>query len=203
MWTSTINREAFLGLTIHYIDSNWNLCNFLLDIIPFTIKHSGLNIAQETMRILEEFNIANKIIALTTDNDSAMLVCGRELASTFDNEFSSMGFSHYRCAVHVLNIGVKKGLKIIGSSIAKAHKIMCIIKNSTRLCDSLRAFCDLKKIKYLKPILDVETRWNSTFYMLKRFKELEPALLLLAADDRLINALYPDNNDWNSIKVNC
>ena len=78
-----------------------------------------------------------------------------------------------------------------------------MIKNSTQLCDSLRAFCDLKKIKYLKPILDVETRWNSTFYMLKRFKELEPALLLLAADNRLINALYPNNDDWNSIKVNC
>jgi len=39
--------------------------------------------------------------------------------------------------------------------------------------------------------------------MLKRFKELEPALLLLAADNRSINALYPHNDDWNSIKVNC
>ena len=203
IWTSTINWEAFLGLTIHYVDSNWNLCNFLLDIIPFTIKHSGVNIAKEIIRVLQEFNISGKIIALTTDNDSAMLVCGKELASTFDNEFSSMDFSHYRCAAHVLNLGVKKGLKIIGNSVVKARKIMCMIKNSTRLCDSLRAFCDLKKIKYLKPILDVETRWNSTFYMLKRFKELEPALLLLAADNRSINALYPHNDDWNSIKVNC
>ena len=45
MWTSTINREAFLGLTIHYVDSDWNLCNFLLDIVLFAIKHSGMNIA--------------------------------------------------------------------------------------------------------------------------------------------------------------
>ena len=203
MWTSTINREAFLGLTIHYIDSNWNLCNFLLDIFPFTIKHSGMNIAQEIMRVLEEFNITGKIIALTTDNDSAMLVCGKELASTFNNEFSSMGFSHYRCAAHVLNLGVKKGLKIISNSVVKARKIMTMIKNSTRHCDSLRAFCTLKRIKYLKPILDVETRWNLTFYMLKRFKVLKPALLLLAADNCSINDLYPDINDWNSIEVSC
>ncbi|RIA80886.1 hypothetical protein C1645_837898 [Glomus cerebriforme] len=36
--------------------------------------------------------------------------------------------------------------------------------------------------------------------MLKRFKELEPALALLAANDRTINALYPDDEDWRSIK---
>ena len=153
------------------------------------------------MRVLREFNISNNIIALTTDNDSAMLACGKEIADAFDNEISSMDFSHYRCAAHVLNLGVKKGLKTVDNSVIKARKIIKIIKNSTRLCDSLRAFCALKNIKYLKPIMDVDTHWNSTFYMLKRFKELEPALVLLAADDRSINALYPDDEDWNSIKV--
>ena len=57
-----------------------------------------MNIAQEIMRVLEEFNISRKIIALTTDNDSAMIVCGKEISSAFDNEFFSMNFSYYRCA---------------------------------------------------------------------------------------------------------
>lgn len=191
-----------MGLTIHYVDSDWNLCNFLLDIIPFTIKHSGVNIAQEIMRVLEEFNISNRIIALTTDNDSAMLACGKEIAAAFDDDVSSMNFSHYRCAAHVLNLGVKKGLKNVSNSVVKARKIATIIKNSTRLCDSLRAFCNLKSIKYLKPILDIETRWNSSYYMLKRFEQLESALVLLAADNQSINDLYPDENDWIAIKVN-
>ena len=191
-----------MGLTVHYIDSNWNLCNFLLDIVPFAIRHTGVNIAQEIIRVLEEFNISTKIIALTTDNDSAMLVCGREIADAFDDEISLMNFSHYRCTAHVLNLGVKKGLEAVNSSIAKARKLTSMIKNSTRLCDSLRAFCTLKNVKYLKPILDVDTRWNSTYYMLKRFKELEPALALLAVDKRSINTLYPDKEDWSLIKVN-
>ena len=190
-----------MGLTVHYIDSDWNLCNFLLDIIPFAVRHTGVNIAQEIMRVLEEFNISTKIIVLTTDNDSAMLACGREIADTFDNEISLMNFSHYHCAAHVLNLGVKKGLEAVNSSITKARKITCMIKNSTVLCDSLRAFCTLKNVKYLKPILDVDTRWNSTYYMLERFKKLEPALALLVADNRSINALYPDDEDWSSIKV--
>src|SRR6266498_6025644 len=107
MWTSTINREAFLELTIHYVDSDWNLCNFLLDIVPFAIKHSGVNIAQEIMRVLEEFNISNRILALTTDNDSAMLSCGNEITAAFNDNIFLMNFSHYHYAAHVLNLGVK------------------------------------------------------------------------------------------------
>ncbi len=37
MWTSTLSSESYLGLTIHYIDENWALQRFLLDIIPFKI----------------------------------------------------------------------------------------------------------------------------------------------------------------------
>ncbi|CAG8761587.1 27591_t:CDS:2, partial [Dentiscutata erythropus] len=47
IWSSTVNREAFLGLTVHYIDSNWQLQNFLLDLIPFNISHSAESILQK------------------------------------------------------------------------------------------------------------------------------------------------------------
>jgi hypothetical protein len=201
MWSS-VNREAFLGLTIHYIDSEWHLRNFLLDIIPFSISHSGMNIAQEIIRVLNEFNIFDKVIALTTDNESAMLVCGRNIMAALDSEFSSMTFSHYRCAAHVLNLSVKQGLELVSSSVRKARELMVKIKNSTQICDELRLLCDVKKIKYLKPLLDVETRWNSTYYMLKRLEQLEPALVLFLADHRSINNLYPNDDDWIVIKVN-
>ena len=154
------------------------------------------------MKALDEFNISNKIIALTTDNESAMIMCGKEIASSLDIEFSTMIFAHYRCAAHVLNLGVKNGLKFINEPINKVRKLMKTIKNSTRLCDSLRLICNLKKIKYLKPILDVETRWNSTYYMLKRLDDLRPALGLLSANNKLLNSTYPNECDWIAIKVN-
>jgi len=83
------------------------------------------------MCALREFNISTKIITLTTDNDSTMLVCGREVADSLDNEISSMNFSHYRYAAHVLNLGVKKGLTAVNNSITKARKITNMIKNLT------------------------------------------------------------------------
>ncbi|GES85576.1 zinc finger BED domain-containing protein RICESLEEPER 2-like [Rhizophagus clarus] len=200
MWSCSINQESFLSLTLHYINSDWKLCNFLLDIIPFNISHTGINISNEIMRVLQEFNISNRIIALTTDNESAMVVCGREIASSFDNEFSMMTFSHYRCAGHVLNLGVKQGLKLVDAAVIKVRKLSKTIKKSTRINNALKQFCELKKIHHLKPILDIEIRWNSTYYMLKRFVELEPALNLLAADDELIKSLCPINSEWTAIK---
>ena len=154
------------------------------------------------MRILDEFNISNKIIALTTDNESAMIVCGREIANTLNAKLSSMNFSHYRCAAHVLNLGVKQGLQLVSSSVEKVRELMIKIKNSTFLCDKLRTFCNIKEITYHKPIVDVETRWNSTYYMLKRLEELQSALVLLAADNDSIRDLYPNEHDLTAIEVN-
>ncbi|GBC48944.2 zinc finger BED domain-containing protein RICESLEEPER 2-like [Rhizophagus irregularis DAOM 181602=DAOM 197198] len=77
MWTSTISSEAYFSLTIHYIDQNWVLRHFLLDIIPFKVRHTGINMAAAITNILNEFNLAGKTLALTTDNEFAMLKRGK------------------------------------------------------------------------------------------------------------------------------
>ena len=43
MWTAS-NSDAFLRLTIHYVDNNWEFKNILLSIIPFLARHTGINI---------------------------------------------------------------------------------------------------------------------------------------------------------------
>ena len=113
MWTSTISSEAYLGLTIHYIDQNWVLRRFLLDIIPFKVCHTGINMAAAITNVLNEFNLAGKALALTTDNESAMLVCGRKLSEEFEKELNNLTFSHYRCSAHILNLAVKQGMEIV------------------------------------------------------------------------------------------
>ncbi len=78
------------------------------------------------MRVLNEFNISNKIIAFTIDNESAMLVCERKIGLALDSEFSSMIFSYYHCTAYVLNLGIKQGLKLVDNAVIKTR---CRIKN--------------------------------------------------------------------------
>ncbi|GBC39169.2 zinc finger BED domain-containing protein RICESLEEPER 2-like [Rhizophagus irregularis DAOM 181602=DAOM 197198] len=141
MWTSTINSEAYLGLTI---DQNWVLRRFLLDIIPFKVCHTGINMAAAITNVLNEFNLAGKALALTTDNESVMLV--------------------------------------------------------VLLCDELRELCVIEKLEYLRPEIDIKTRWNSTYYMLRKLQRMETALKMLAAKHDSVRELMPDIEAWTKIK---
>ncbi|GES87776.1 zinc finger BED domain-containing protein RICESLEEPER 2-like [Rhizophagus clarus] len=184
MWTSTCNNDAFLGLTIHYIDNNWNLKNFLLDIISFTTRHIGNNIANAIKSVLTEFNLLEKTLALTTDNESAMVVCGRIIAEELTRELNDQSFRHYRCSAHILNLAAQQGIKIIDDEVVKIRELMKKIKHSTLRCDRLRELCSIENLTYYKPQLDVETRWNSTYYMIDTLTLLEPlekATVLLSA----------------------
>ena len=201
MWTSTCNNDAFLGLTIHYVDNNWNLRNFLLDIISFTIRHTGINIANAIKSVLTEFNLLEKTLALTTDNESAMIVCGRIIAEELTQELDNQAFQHYRCSAHILNLAVQQEIKIIDGEVVKIRELMKKIKYSTQRCDRLRELCSIENLTYYKPQLDVETRWNSTYYMIIKFQKMLCPIEMLAATDRDIRRFVPDTQGWIKLNV--
>ncbi|CAG8833149.1 5766_t:CDS:2, partial [Cetraspora pellucida] len=95
LWTAS-NGISFLSLTIHYVDTSWKLKCFLLDIIPMKEQHTGINIANALMDILDENCISEKTLALTTDNASSMILCGTIVAEELEEDFNNFDFSHYR-----------------------------------------------------------------------------------------------------------
>ena len=76
IWTSEILKDYYLGVTMHYIDNNWKLKNLLLVLILINDSYTAGLITSKLLQILEEFNINNNILALTTDNESNMIACG-------------------------------------------------------------------------------------------------------------------------------
>ena len=54
--------------------------------------------------------------------------------------------------------------------------MMTKIKNSVLLCDDLRELCIVEKLEYLRPEVDIETRWNSTYLAWKRVLELHNSI---------------------------
>ena len=201
MWTSTLSSEAYLGLTIHYIDESWELRRFLLDIIPFKTRHTGINMASAISDVLSEFNLVGKALALTTDNESAMVVCGRKLSEEFEQALNNFSFNHYRCSAHILNLAAKQGMEIIDKEILDVRKLMVKIKNSVLLCDDLRELCAIEKLEYLRPEVDIETRWNSTYYMLCKLQRIETALKMLAIKHENLRDLIPNATAWTKIQV--
>ncbi|CAB4412323.1 unnamed protein product [Rhizophagus irregularis] len=93
IWTSEVSKDCYLGVTMHYINNNWELKNLLLDLIPINGFHTAGLITSKLLQILEEFSISNNILALTTDNGSNMIACGNQLATELDQEFNNMAFT--------------------------------------------------------------------------------------------------------------
>jgi len=50
-WTSR-NNESFMTITIHFIDTEFELKSILLECSSFNLNHTGHNLAQEIKRIL-------------------------------------------------------------------------------------------------------------------------------------------------------
>lgn len=191
MWTS-INMDAYLALTCHYIDENTSLRSTLLGVVYFPEKHTAVNLASVKTSLMEEWGIVSKVTCLVTDGAANMLACGKALR-----------LRHAICVAHTLNLIVKKSLDltpVLSAIRTKARRLVGYFRSSTTAkVGSLTLFsyllmyylfiiapfftitlifCVLKEKlaliqeqmgkPKLKLIQEVETRWNSTFQMLQR-----------------------------------
>jgi len=107
---------------------------------------------------------------MVTDSASNILKTLRELEIVNDN---------VRCIGHVLNNAVKDAFEkcdSLQSFIQRCKHIAACTHKSTRTCDVIKQYCDLKNIKYLKVIQPVKTRWNSMADCMASIVKLRPAL---------------------------
>jgi len=72
-WTSG-TCHPYLTLTVHFINSEWNLNSFSLDTSALYEDHTGENIAIAITDIPDKWNLdVKKLIATTTDNGSNII----------------------------------------------------------------------------------------------------------------------------------
>ncbi|CAG8503079.1 11602_t:CDS:2 [Scutellospora calospora] len=162
IWSS-ITMQSYLGVTVHYVNKEWKLRQFLLDLCYFPEQHTAIRIQELLLDILDDTNISSKLLGLTTDNAKSMIAIGRDLKT----EFASKGnkeLIHQRCAAHILNIALENVLE-------------------------------------LKPDLDINTRWNSTFLMINKFLKMRNLFDILVAKHRDLSPLYLQDDNWNRLKV--
>jgi len=64
-WTA-INQNAYLGITIHWINKHWELQSKYLKIAPLKAKHDGVYIAKVLLYNLRSFGIEDYIFRYKT-----------------------------------------------------------------------------------------------------------------------------------------
>lgn len=209
MWTSM--HRPYIGITIHWLSKNFELYQAVLTIEEFPYSHSGERQEQFLSKIFEHWNIRDKLIGGTTDNDKSV-VKGMRLLET----------PHIRCTAHTIQLAIKDGLSACDNILSKAKKLNNWLVKRDRYRQSLRniqnEFNQLstnisedsewpllededsdsepedlyeslaqssrqvkkKEQSIVEPIRDIKTRWNSTFFVLKRLLQLRDAVEQLA-----------------------
>jgi hypothetical protein len=183
--------ENFIAITIHFIDKNWNLQHFVLDIFQFKGSHIGEIIATKIYDLLEEFKIETKIIVLTTDNGANMI----SATNFLQDKLNLNDFCHYRCIAHILNLVVLAGLNLLEHSIKKLRKLIKTIRKSAKIFEDLKNIITLDNRPFLTLILDCKTRWNSTYHMLKRACLLYESIEMLLVKHSNLKIFMPNEEE--------
>ena len=172
-------------MTCHYFTSQWELRSVVLKTVHVTTRHTSENLAAILSGITNEWKITNKVACVVTDNANNMT--------------GAIRLNHWMqlpCFAHTINLVVSNSALKADPSVIEMRKACRDIVSfsgfhkSTNASSKLIAVQKQMSKEEHKLIQEVETRWNSTFYMLKRIVEqheaITTALCLLDRSDLCI-----------------
>ena len=67
LWTYCYNR-GHISLSVHFINSDWDMCHYCLQTRKVASSHTALNLPNELCNSMEEWEITDKVVMVTTNN---------------------------------------------------------------------------------------------------------------------------------------
>lgn len=166
IWTCAWQQNSYLGITVHWVDENWFLCKRILCFRKFNCAHTGTNIALCIIKVLQQFGLLKKIFSIGFDNASSNTASVPQLIAACNPTFQGKYF-HTRCICHIFNLCVQDGLKMLEKSIHPIRKAVSMLRDKSKLHKAWVKFCKQRHGRSRTFNLDVCTRWNSTYEMLR------------------------------------
>ena len=182
IWTSRATM-GYVAVTCHFLTDDWELKSVVLETAQIEESHTAENIGATLVAITDKWNIKEKVCCVITDNANNIVAAVR------NNKWN-----HLPCFAHTLNLLVTNSLQEvpeISAILQRCKNIVSYFHRSCKATNKLTAIQSRLNIDNHKLIQEVETRWNSSFYMLQRIVEQEEAirttLCLLSRNDLTIS----------------
>ncbi|KAL9667777.1 hypothetical protein QQ045_002145 [Rhodiola kirilowii] len=153
-------------------------------VIP---NHRGESIGCLLEDCLLEWGV-DRVLTISVDNASANKVAidyirERMLGWEISPLVGGM-YLHIKCFAHTLNLIVRAGLLIMGNSVGSIRNAVRYVRSSGARLQQFKKCMEKEKVECKKVcILDVPTRWNSTYLMLSTALELRKAFDRLAREE--------------------
>ncbi|CAO2189187.1 unnamed protein product, partial [Urochloa humidicola] len=207
MWTSNQNK-AYMCLTVHWIDDDWHIQKRIVSFMHVQGRHTGVKLSDAVTEQILRWYIEKKMFSLSLDNASTNEVAVKDIISEL-KKYSPLVcdgiFFHVRCANHILNLVARDGLKVIGPTVENIRKFVASIKASPLQWEEFIKCAAESGLDTKKGLsLDVATRWNSTYLMLRDAIYYKPAFLRLTSlNRRRYEKICPLAEEWNKAILLC
>ncbi|CAI5482590.1 unnamed protein product [Closterium sp. Yama58-4] len=205
IWTGE-NGLVFMGVTVHWITSDFQLKQAVIDFRELKGSHTGDLIANELEMVLREWGLEKMLFAVTCDNAENNSRAMRLLAGVPDRTPGSRPrhppllsrWRHFMCVAHVVNLAVQAALKVdeVAEPLKRLRDVANFIGWSTlrtdRFFEMQRGYAATRPqgppgarraSGPLRLIVDCSTRWGSTLDMVNRGFELRMPLAMYFEDD--------------------
>lgn len=113
-WTSPF-QQAFMAITGYFLDGDWNYREILLGFEPVHGTHTGANLSAVLLERLQQFDIQDRVLAITTDNASN----NNTLITSIQESMQSLNLPNNTpivripCLAHVIQLSLKELLGLI------------------------------------------------------------------------------------------
>lgn len=173
IWTSDSNK-AYISLTCHFV-YNDKLRSQVLSTNEILGAHTGKNIGDAINVILNDWEIADKVVTFVSDNGSNIKCAINQYIQKH----------HHPCVAHTLNVCVTDSIKeneTFNLILKKCRTLVTHFKHSVLASEKLTNTQKQMGFSVLKVKQDVSTRWNSSLIMLERLLEIKDALSITLSD---------------------
>lgn len=189
-WTSR-NNDSYIAVTAHFVLEG-KFINALLDCKCIKDDHTSQNLATTISNITDEWGVSSKVLFAVSDN-----------AANITGALKMAKMKYMGCAAHKINLIVEKGLDPVEDVLTKIKRIVNHFKSSTKSWNKLTECQSREGISPPKKLINsMPTRWNSAYYMVRRFVELETpikmAIALITSDLPVLSSI-----EWTVCRSLC
>ncbi|XP_067451432.1 uncharacterized protein [Thunnus thynnus] len=174
-WWTSLAHDRYLTVTLHFIMKGQKRQKVLRTKSVYD-SQTGAAAVEQIGRILEEYGVKDKVVAMTVENGFNM-----------DFSIKKLPLRKLRCFAHILSLAAQKvhTSNTVARWASKIRDVVVWIKGSSNAETVLQEKQQLWNLPEHSLIVDVRTRWNSFYLMVERFVEQYAAIQATTTDPRL------------------
>ncbi|KAJ1286326.1 hypothetical protein BS78_03G344600 [Paspalum vaginatum] len=148
-------KEDYLSVVAHYVTKDWLLEKRIIGLRLIEVSHNAENISERVLSVIADWGCIDKVFSVTLDNASSNVAAMDKLKPALSGYVGTL-FLHQRCALHVINLIVKSGLKRFKPWLDAFRTAISFLNASNQRIAAYKSYCVAMGVRPRKFGLDMD-----------------------------------------------